>query len=104
VDVRVNSSVQLAPSVTRFRGRASQPVGTPAIDSNMLRDVYLTFDAIGAATPISGPQVVDDLPNGSVLLGVTVEPLLSWLWIGGIMIGIGSALAFARRPAREIER
>jgi cytochrome c-type biogenesis protein CcmF len=104
VDVRINSSVQLAPSVTRFRGRASQPVGTPAIDSNMLRDVYLTFDAIGSSTPVSGPQVVDDLPVGAVLLGVTVEPLLSWLWIGGVMIGLGSALAFARRPVREAVR
>jgi cytochrome c biogenesis factor len=32
-----------------------------------------------------------------VVLGVTVEPLLAWLWLGGLIIGLGSALTFFRR-------
>jgi len=72
-------------------------VGTPAISSNFWRDVYLTFDAVGGTGTASGAQVANDLPAGSVVLGVTVEPLLSWLWIGGLVIGGGSALSFARR-------
>jgi len=31
------------------------------------------------------------------VLGVTVEPLLAWLWLGGLTIGAGSALTFMRR-------
>ncbi len=38
-----------------------------------------------------------NLPAGSVVLGVTVEPLLSWLWIGGLLVGLGSAISFVRR-------
>jgi cytochrome c biogenesis factor len=41
--------------------------------------------------------VRNDLPAGSVVLGVAVEPLLAWLWIGGLLLGVGSALSFLRR-------
>jgi len=41
--------------------------------------------------------VQNDLPAGSVVLGVTVEPLIAWLWIGGLIIGLGSVLSFLRR-------
>ena len=34
-------------------------------------------------------------------LGVTVEPLLAWLWIGGLVVGLGSALSFLRRRYNE---
>jgi cytochrome c-type biogenesis protein CcmF len=91
----------LLPAVTTYRGRSGQTVGTPAIDSNLARDVYLTFDAIGGNGATSGAQVQGNLPTGSVVLGVTVEPLLAWLWIGGLMIGAGSALSFVRRRHRD---
>jgi cytochrome c-type biogenesis protein CcmF len=91
----------LRPAITTFNGRSSQPVGTPAIDSNLLRDVYVTFDAVGGNGAASGAQVAANVPAGSVVLGVTVEPLLSWLWIGGLMVGVGSALSFGRRRHRD---
>ncbi len=97
--VRVNDSAELTPAITTFRGRQSQgPIGTPAIDSNILRDVYVTFDAVGNGQ-VSGAQVVDNIPKDAVVLGVTVEPLLSWLWIGGLIVGLGAALSFFRRSS-----
>src|ERR1019366_409846 len=59
----------LRPAVTTFTGRSSQTVGTPAIDSNLLRDVYVTFDAVGGNGTTSGGQLTSNLPTGSVLLG-----------------------------------
>ena len=88
---------ELKPAITTFNGRSTQAVGTPAIDSNLLRDVYVTFDAVGGNGQASGAQVQNDLPAGSVVLGVTVEPLIAWLWIGGLIIGLGSILSFLRR-------
>src|SRR6202167_4180056 len=79
----------LLPAITTYHGRGTQPVGTPAIDSNLARDVYLTFDAVGGTGAASGAQVKGNLPAGSVLLGVTVEPLIAWLWIGGLLLGVG---------------
>ena len=92
---------QLRPAITIFNGRGGTTVGTPAIDSNLWRDVYVTFDAIGENGSRSGAQVQDKLPAGSVVLGVTVEPLLAWLWIGGLIVGLGSALSFMRRRHNE---
>jgi len=91
----------LWPAVTTYNGRTGQSVGTPAIDSNLARDVYVTFDAIGGNGATSGAQVQSDLPAGSVVLGVTVEPMLAWLWIGGLLVGLGSALSFVRRRHAE---
>jgi cytochrome c-type biogenesis protein CcmF len=92
---------QLRPAVTTYNGRNGQTVGTPAIDSNLLRDVYVTFDAVGGNGATSGAQVQNGLPAGSVVLGVTVEPLLAWLWIGGLIVGLGSGLSFLRRRYNE---
>ncbi len=92
---------ELRPAVTTYNGRNGQTVGTPAIDSNLARDVYVTFDAEGGTGATSGAQVESNLPAGSVVLGVTVEPLLAWLWLGGLIIGFGSALSFFRRRYSE---
>jgi cytochrome c-type biogenesis protein CcmF len=101
--VTVNHGVVLTPALTTFRGRASDTVDTPAIDSNLFRDVYLTLVALGGQGVTSGATVSNNLPAGSVVIGVTVEPLLSWLWFGGLMIGVGSALSFVRRGRRGDE-
>jgi len=53
----------LRPAVTTFHGRATT-VGTPAIDSNLLRDVYVTFDAVAATAPPRGPRSRTTCPPG----------------------------------------
>jgi len=88
---------EVKPAITTFNGRSTQAVGTPAIDSSLLRDVYVTFDAVGGNGQTSGAQVQNNLPAGSVVLGITVEPLIAWLWIGGLIVGLGSILSFLRR-------
>ena len=52
----------------------------------------------------SGAQVASDVPEGAVVIGVVVEPLLAWLWIGGLTMGLGGLLAFVpmrRRTTNE---
>jgi cytochrome c-type biogenesis protein CcmF len=93
--VQVDGHGPYRPAITTFQSRGA--VGTPAIASNLARDVYVTFDAVGGNGTTSGAQIATNLPAGSVVLGVTVEPMLVWLWIGGLTVGAGSALAFFRR-------
>ena len=91
------------PATTSF-GSALSVVGTPAIDSGFFDDVYLTFDAVGGVGATSGNQAIDNLPSGSVAIGVVVEPLVAWLWAGGLLIGVGGALALvpgSRRRATD---
>ena len=56
---------------------------------------------LGAA---SGNQAINNLPPGSVAIGVVVEPLVAWLWAGGLLIGLGGVLALvpgSRRRATD---
>jgi len=89
------------PATTSF-GSALSVVGTPAIDSGFFDDVYLTFDAVGGLGASSGNQAINNLPKGSVAIGVVIEPLVVWLWAGGLLIGVGGVLALIpgsrRRP------
>jgi cytochrome c-type biogenesis protein CcmF len=100
--VKVDGGV-CAPPTTSF-GSALSVVGTPAIDSGLFDDVYLTFDAVGGLGASSGNQAINNLPRGSVAIGVVIEPLVAWLWAGGLLIGLGGLLALvpgARRRATD---
>jgi cytochrome c-type biogenesis protein CcmF len=100
--VRVDGSV-FAPAVTSFGGNLAV-VGTPAIDSGAFGDVYLTFDAVGGLGASSGNLAINNLPSGSVAIGVVIEPLVAWLWAGGVLVGLGGLLALvpgSRRRATD---
>jgi cytochrome c-type biogenesis protein CcmF len=91
------------PATTSF-GSALSVVGTPAIDSGLFDDVYLTFDAVGGLGASSGNQAIPNLAKGSVAIGVVIEPLVAWLWAGGLLIGVGGLLALvpgSRRRATD---
>lgn len=95
--VRVDGAGVFAPAVSTFAGRPDQAVGTPAIDSGLGGDLYLTFDAVGGNGSQSGGQVLPGLAAGSIALGVVVEPLIDWIWIGGLVVGVGGILAAVAR-------
>ena len=101
--VRVDGGGVFTPATTSFGG-ALATVGTPAIDSGVLGDVYLTFDQLGGLGTTSGSSPIPNLPAGSVAIGVVVEPLLAWLWAGGLLVGLGAFLALvpgSRRRATD---
>ena len=87
--VRVDGRGPFHPAVSQF-GPGTEAVGTPAIDSSWRDDVYLTVDSL----PARG--------RGPVSIGVTVQPLVSWLWVGGGVLVAGAALA--AMPGRRRRR
>jgi cytochrome c-type biogenesis protein CcmF len=78
--VRVDGAGPYRPAVSQF-GAGTEAVGTPAIASGSFDDVYLTIDALPSR------------PGGAVTLGVTVQPLVAWLWVGGAIVVLGAVLA-----------
>jgi cytochrome c-type biogenesis protein CcmF len=68
-----------APAINRFpNGETS--VGTPSVKSTLTRDVYLAL--------LRPP---DD--GGRAVVRVIVQPMVVWLWIGGGVMAVGTALA-----------
>jgi cytochrome c-type biogenesis protein CcmF len=80
--VRVDGGAVLEPEVSDYPLPSNQEVPTPAIKSTATNDIYLTLDD----TPINEA-------TGAVTIGIIIEPLVSWIWVGGGVVVAGSALA-----------
>jgi cytochrome c-type biogenesis protein CcmF len=74
-----------APALSTFPN-SNQAIGTPSVRTGLVEDVYLTL--------VSSPT-----EQGRISLGVAVNPMILWLWIGGgiIVLGTGLALLPSRR-------
>jgi len=90
--LRVDSGAVFTPAISQF-GKGTRPVGSPAVDSTIASDVYLTINSI----PDHG---------GAWTFGVVVQPMVMWLWIGGTLIVVGSVLSAVpgkrRRPTDPV--
>jgi cytochrome c-type biogenesis protein CcmF len=91
--VRVDGGKTYAPAINRFTF-SGQTIGTPSVRSTLADDVTLSL--------LDAPQT----PGGPILLRVTVQPLVIWLWIGGGIIAFGTVLAAfpgrRRRPTAPV--
>ncbi len=79
-DIRVDGGQVYAPAISTYPF-AGQTIGTPSVRSTLQDDIALSV--------LSFPEDVDD----AVVLRATVQPLILWLWIGGIVMAVGTALA-----------
>jgi cytochrome c-type biogenesis protein CcmF len=68
------------PAISQYPS-FTEGIGTPSVHPGLREDVYLTL--------VSAPQN----PGDSAVIGVIVQPLVSWLWIGGAIMALGTALA-----------
>jgi cytochrome c-type biogenesis protein CcmF len=81
-----------SPAISTFPN-STEGIGTPSVHTGVVEDVYLTL--------ISSPN-----QGGRITLGVRVNPMILWLWIGGGVIALGTILALApklrRRPRAPV--
>jgi cytochrome c-type biogenesis protein CcmF len=115
--VRVDDGAVYHPAVSQF-GSDAEGIGTPSVASSLTSDVYLTLDnppdgaTIGggpAPSAVSGESGTNLGPaqTGTAVVGVVVQPMVAWLWIGGAVMGLGAVMAALperrRRAARGAE-
>ena len=63
-----------------FYPTQQQPIGTPAVHYSLREDLYLSLVAVDAETERATVRAM-------------VNPAVSWLWLGGVIIGIGAVIA-----------
>ena len=90
--VRVDDAKTYGPAIATYPF-ASQTIGIPSVRSTLRDDVALAV--------LSFP---DEVGPDRVILRVTVQPLVAWLWLGGIVMAAGTVLSLVpagsgrRRP------
>ena len=81
-----------APAVSTYPN-STEGIGTPSVHTGLREDVYLTL--------VSSPN-----QQGRVTLGIRINSMIVWLWIGGAVMAIGTVLALLpslrRRPRPAI--
>ncbi len=75
------------PALSVFLG-ATEAIGTPSVKAGLTRDVYITLT--------SSPD-----QRGQVSIGVFINPLVTWLWVGGLMMVIGAIITGIPRRRRQ---
>jgi len=78
--VRIDNGKVYRPAISQYVGGGST-VGTPSVRSTLRDDVYITL--VDAPTK----------PGDPATIGMIVQPLIIWLWIGGGIVAVGTALA-----------
>ncbi|MGK7312567.1 MAG: heme lyase CcmF/NrfE family subunit [Candidatus Longimicrobiales bacterium M2_2A_002] len=66
---------------------SDSPISTPAVREQLHEDLYLTLMAF-------------EQDGANVTIRALVEPLVVWIWIGGILMGVGAAVALLYRSRR----
>ena len=74
------------PAIEQF-ALSNDAVPSPAVRSTPAQDIYMDI----ASTPSAG--------NGPVALAVYVEPLVMWLWIGGLVVVAGAVVSMVPSAA-----
>jgi cytochrome c-type biogenesis protein CcmF len=89
--VRIDDADTYQPSISNYTF-AAQTIGTPSVRTGWREDVYLTL--------ISAPA---NLERDVAVIGVNVQPLVMWLWVGGGIIALGTALASVPTRRRRVD-
>ncbi|MGH9278188.1 MAG: heme lyase CcmF/NrfE family subunit, partial [Acidimicrobiales bacterium] len=86
--VRIDGGKVYAPGLNQFPF-ATQAIGSPSVKTGPWEDVYLTLVAV--------PEPDSD----AAVIGMRVQPLIAWLWIGGGIMAFGTVLAAWPRARRR---
>ena len=77
-----------APAISTFRN-ANQGIGTPSVRTGLLEDVYLTL----VRSPNDG---------GRITIGVAIQSMTLWIWLGGGLMALGTIVALSPRVRRRV--
>ena len=78
--VIVDGKKTYEPAITKYT-RIGMNVGTPSVKASLTSDIYLTLE----------PPVRQD--SNTARIKVFIKPMITWLWIGTMLMAVGTFLA-----------
>ncbi len=90
VDGAGHRVASLGPRQNFFR-TSEQPVNTPGVRSGPLDDLYINLLAF-------------ERNGSSATVHVIVQPLVAWIWLGGLIVALGAAFGTVPLPRRTRRR
>ena len=72
----------------RFYKKQQQPTTEVDIRPTLVEDLYLVLGSY-------------DAPSGLATFQVFINPLVSWIWIGGLVLILGTCVIMAPNPAER---
>jgi cytochrome c-type biogenesis protein CcmF len=95
--VRVDGDEVFEPRLNRYRA-SGMVIGTPSVRVGPTRDVYLALTSSPEAEDSAGATNGDEIG-----LRVIIQPMVVWLWTGGIVMVLGTVLALVPTKRRRGE-
>jgi cytochrome c-type biogenesis protein CcmF len=89
-DIRIDDGPVYRPAVNQFYNTGRQ-IQTPSVRSTATEDLSLSL------------LVIPEQAGDPVVLRVTAQPLIVWLWIGGTIMVLGAVLAAWPRRRRRVD-
>jgi cytochrome c-type biogenesis protein CcmF len=92
--VAIDGGQAYAPAISKFTA-SGMDIATPSVKTGFTGDIYLTLE--NGSTP----------STGEAKLKIFIKPMIVWLWVGGLLCGVGTLLAafpgkFRRRPTDAV--
>ncbi|MFQ5690975.1 MAG: heme lyase CcmF/NrfE family subunit [Gemmatimonadota bacterium] len=79
---------EMQPRLNYYKS-SKQPIATPAVHAALDKDLYLTLMAF-------------DQQGKHATVRAIVNPAVSWLWIGGMIVGLGAVIAIWPRRRKAV--
>ena len=93
-DVAIDGGQAYAPAITKFTN-FGMDIATPSVKTGLFKDIYLVLE--NGSKPSTGVAKVK----------IFIEPMVVWIWIGGLLCALGTILALfpgrhRRRPTDPV--
>jgi len=92
--VSIDGGQAYAPAISKYTA-TGMDVATPSVKTGFTGDIYLTLE--NGSTP----------STGEAKLKIFIKPMIVWMWVGGMLCGVGTLLAafpgkHRRRPTDAV--
>ncbi|MCB0979224.1 MAG: heme lyase CcmF/NrfE family subunit [Acidimicrobiaceae bacterium] len=93
-EIAIDGGQAYAPAITKFTA-FGMDVATPSVKTGLDKDIYLVIET--GSKPSAGLAKVK----------IFIKPMIVWLWVGGLLCGLGTVLALfpgrhRRRPTDPV--